>query len=322
MEPIYIKSNVVMFRKANTIYTVNEESGKRPFPIKNVSDIYCLGKVTVRSGAANLLMKEGIPVHFYNKYGAYIGSLMPKEDLISGKVVISQAACHLNASKRLEIARSLVLGIKTAMINSLKYYQRRGKDVGNAVLSVQSVPIDGDTPAELMGHEGMMWKEYYDAHNILCPSFKIQSRTYRPPTDPLNSLISLANSMLYATVLSEIHKTYLHPAISFLHEPLERRYSLALDLADLFKPLVCTRVITRLVNQNIIRADSFEKDIGYRLKPDPLTEFIKAYHNRLSETKKHPTLKRNVSYRYMIRLECYKLAKHFLGDRTYKPIDL
>jgi CRISPR-associated protein Cas1 len=320
MEPIYIKSNLVIFRQGNTIYTMNKEMGKKPFPIKNVSDIYCLGRVTVRSGAADLLMKEGIPVHFYNKYGGYVGSLMPKEDLISGKVVIAQAACHLNKRKRLEVAREIVLGIKASMLNSLKYYQRRGKDVGESIIAVQSVPIDGQTTAELMGQEGMMWKEYYDAHNLLCVSFPMQSRAYRPPTDPMNSLISLANSMLYTTVLSEIQKTYLHPAISFLHEPLERRYSLALDLADLFKPLICTRVITRLVNQKIIREESFDTDVGYRLKEDALAAFIQAYHKRLTETKKHPTLKRNVSHRYMIRLECYKLAKHFLGDKKYRPI--
>ena len=322
IEPIYIKSNLIMFRKGNTIYTMNEDSGKRPFPIKNVSDVYCLGNVTIRSSAAKLLMQENIPVHFYNKYGGYVGSLMPKEDLISGKVVISQANHYSDAKKRLVLARAFVLGIKSSMIRSLKYYQRRGKDISEHIHFIQAVPINGNSPAELMGQEGQMWNEYYDSYNVLCPAFSMERRAYRPPTDPLNSLISLSNSMLYTTVLSEIQKTYLHPAISFLHEPLERRYSLSLDVADIFKPIITTHVILRLVNQGIINKDSFETDIGYRLKEDSLAAFIREYHKRMTETLKHHTLKRNVSYRYLIRLECYKLVKHVLGDKGYKPFGL
>lgn len=322
MEPIYIKSNLVIFREGNTIYTMNEELGKRPFPIKNVSDVYCLGKVTVRSGAANLLMKENIPVHFYNKYGGYTGSLMPKDDLISGKVVIAQASHHIDYQKRIEIAKAFVHGIKASMVKSLKYFKRRGKEIDEQIYAIESAPVNGNSPAELMGNEGRMWIDYYDVYNTLCSPFSFRSRSYRPPTDPLNSLISLANSMLYTTILSEIHKTYLHPAISFLHEPLERRYSLALDLADIFKPLITTTIIIRLVNQGMITEDSFETDIGFRLKEDSLKVFVQEYHKRISETLKHPRLKRNVSYRYLIRLECYKLVKHFLGDRQYTPLNL
>ncbi|MEM4735880.1 MAG: type I-B CRISPR-associated endonuclease Cas1b [Candidatus Thorarchaeota archaeon] len=320
MEPVYIKSNVMMFREGNTIYTMSRETGKRAFPIHNVSDIYCLGKVSVRSGAASLLMEKDIPVHFFNKYGAYVGSLMPKKDLISGKVVLAQAAHHLDSAKRLRVATAILEGIQLAMLKSLKYYLRRGKSVSKHIREIQLVSTEGASVAELMGLEGQMWTEYYRAYNTICVPFSMTSRSYRPPEDPLNSLISLANSMIYATVLSEIHKTYLHPAISFLHEPLERRYSLALDLADMFKPLVATPVIVRLVNQGIITQDSFNTEIGFRLKENALADFLQAYHGRMSETLPHPRLRRKVSYRYMIRLECYRLMKHFLGDRVYSAL--
>ena len=301
---------------------MNRDEGKRAFPIKNVSDVYCLGKVTIRSGAADLLMKEKIPVHFFNKYGGYVGSLMPKDALISGKVVIAQASYYLDCTKRICLAAAIVTGIKESMLRSLGYYLRRQKDVSALIESINDIPVKGKTTAELMAQEGQMWSNYYEAYNILCPSLPIDGRTYRPPRNEMNSLISLANSMLYTTVLSEIQKTYLHPAISFLHEPLERRYSLALDLADIFKPLISTRVITRLVNQRIISKSSFTHDLGFRLKDDALASFIQEYHKRIGDTIKHPTLKRNVSYRYLIRLECYKLAKQFLGDRKYTPFGI
>lgn len=322
MEPIYIKSNAVMIRQGNTLYIANAEIGKQPFPIKNVSDIYCLGKVTIRSGAADLLMKEGIPVHFLNKYGGYVGTLMPKDDLISGKVIIAQASHHIDYRKRMVVAKKMLQAVRDAMIRSLKYYKRKGKDVARHIDAVSSVDIVGSTISELMGAEGQAWIAYYESYNTLNRVFPFTGRQYHPPTDPLNSLISLANSLLYATVVSEIRRTYLHPAISFVHEPLERRFSLALDLADIFKPLITTRVVLRLINTKQISPDDFDTSIGFRLSDSALEKFITAYNSRITETIRHPTLKRRTSYRYLIRLECYKLVKHFLGDKEYQPLTI
>ncbi len=102
-----------------------------------------------------------------------------------------------------------------------------------------------------MGVESTLWKEFYGLFASLLKHFEFRERNRNPPRDEVNALISLGNSVLYTVALSEIRKTYLHPpAISFLHEPpLERRYSLSLDLADVFKPVTVFRVILRLVNR-------------------------------------------------------------------------
>ncbi len=320
MEPIYIKSNAILLRQGNTLYIANAEIGKQPFPIKNISDIFCLGRVTIRSGAAHLLMHEGIPVHFLTKHGNYVGSLMPKGDLVSGRVVIAQAKHHIDSDKRIVVAKRIVEGVKRAMIRSLNHFKRAGKDVERHIRDVQSVDIDASSIPELMGCEGQAWIAYYEAYNSLNKVFPFVGRQYRPPTDPLNSLISLGNSLLYALVLSEIRRTYLHPAISFVHEPLERRYSLALDIADIFKPLITTRVVLRVINKHKLSYDDFDTSVGYRLSDSALDTFISVFNSRISDTIRHPVLKRRTSYRYLIRLECYKLVKHFLGDKEYHPL--
>ncbi len=321
MEPIYINSNLVMYRDMNTLYVINEEGGKRAFPIKNVSDIYCLGKVSLKSGAIHLLMNENIPVHFFNMYGGYVGSLMPKDDLISGKVIIAQSSHHIDPIKRMIVARKFVYGTKKSMLKSLRHYKYKGKDVSEFIRKIESVEIKGKTPLDLMGVEGQLWIIYYEAFNKLSAYLKMNNRVYHPPNSELNALISFGNSLLYATVLSELYKTYLHPAISFVHEPLERRYSLCLDIADLFKPLIITRVILNLVNLKKITSRDFNKDLGYYLKEKARIKFIEEYHNMLNTTIRHKQLKRNVSYRYLIRLEAYRLVKHFINDKVYEPLE-
>ena len=88
----------------------------------------------------------------------------------------------------------------------------------------------------------------------------------------------------------------------------------------IFKPLIVDRLIFSLVNGKIIQRDDFEKDFnGILLKESGKRKFVKAFNERLEKTVKHKDLGRNVSYQRLIRLECYKLIKHFLGAGKYSP---
>jgi len=148
----------------------------------------------------------------------------------------------------------------------------------------------------------------------------MEGRSRRPPENMVNALISFGNSLLYSTVLSEIYHTQLNPTISYLHEPFERRYSLALDLSEIFKPILVDRLIFYLVNKRMLKEEDFEQDINYcLLNGQGRKTFLKEYDERLKKTIKHRELNRKVSYRRLIRLEAYKLIKHLLGSKEYKP---
>lgn len=126
--------------------------------------------------------------------------------------------------------------------------------------------------------------------------------------------------LCYTLCLSQIYHTQLNPTISFLHEPGYRRYSLALDLAEIFKPLLVDRLIFRLLNKKEIQAKDFDHQLNSCvLKESGRKIFVKAWEEKITETFKHPVLKRNVSYKHLIKLECYKLSKHILGIEEYKP---
>jgi len=317
-DSIYITKEGVIYRKDNTIVFQNEEQ-KHTLPIEAVKDIYCIGKVTIRSGAAYQLMEKSIPVHFFGKYGHYRGTLQPKQDLISGEVIVKQVQHYTDYIKRIKVAKEMFKGIKHNILWVLKYYKSK-RDIEDVIEKIEHVNIQEEILKinTLRSLEGQIWELFYQAADTICPSWGFRKRTRRPPLDEGNALISYGNSVLYGKTISEIFKTYLHPAISFIHEPSERRYSLALDLADIFKPVIVFRTVFRLINQKIISKKDFEKEVGVQISEKGKKVFITELEKTFTTTVRHPNLKRNTSYQFLIRLEGLKIMKHVLGDKKYE----
>lgn len=318
--PLYITSNGILSRKDNSLMFINKET-KKQIPLHAINEINCHGKVSLKSGASSLLMKEGIVVNFFNKYGFYEGSLYPKISLNSGLVIVKQSEHYLDKSKREYIATQFVEGIKFNILKTLKYYSKKGKELDYFIKNIEKEDIGGEI-SQIMSSEGRIWNNFYQSFNKILRKFDFIKREIRPPTDEINSLISFGNSLLYTTVLSELYQTYLNPSVSYLHEPSERRFSLALDLADIFKPIIVDRTIFKLVNTNMINKKDFRDDAGVLLNEKGKQKFISEYQKKLETTIKHPTLGKKVSYRYLIRLEGYKLIKHILGDQKYESFKM
>ena len=175
--------------------------------------------------------------------------------------------------------------------------------------------------SKLMGFEGNARQVYYNSFGHIIDSFSWNGRQKRPPTDELNALISFGNSLCYTICLDAIYNSQLNPTISYLHEPGFRRFSLALDIAEIFKPLLVDRLIFRMCNKREIRKEHFDYiDTACFLSPKGRKVFVKAWEERLQQSIQHRQLNRKVSYRHLLRLDCYKLAKHLIGMETdFKP---
>lgn len=318
--PLYITSNGILSRKDNTLFFNNEE-GKKQIPVHAISEINCFGKVSLKSGASSFLMKEGIVVNFFNYYGFYEGSLYPKIKLNSGLIVVKQSQHYLDDEKRKYLAKEFVEGIKYNILKTMKYYAKKGKDINEFIENIEKEEINGDI-SQIMSSEGRIWNNFYQSFNEILRKFPFKKRVIRPPNDEINSLLSFGNSLLYATVLSELYQTYLHPSVSFLHEPSERRFSLSLDLADIFKPIIVDRTIFTLVNNNMLSKKHFSYDVGCLLNEKGKQIFLSEYQKKLETTITHQTLNKKVSYKYLIRLEGYKLIKHFLNDKKYESFKM
>lgn len=287
-------------RKDNTLkFTPRDEEGNeekpRFLPVENVGELYCFGALDANSALYNFLGKEQIPVHFFDYYENYSGSFMPKEALISGKMLISQVKFQQSKKKRMVLAQRILEGAAFNMIKNLKYYNSRGKDLEPIIKIIETLAEKIATTTaidELMGVEGNIRKNYYEAFELIINDFSMEGRSYRPPKNEVNALISFGNMMCYSQCLRAIHQTQLNPAISFLHEPGERRFSLSLDLAEVFKPLLVDRVIFKVMNKKMIQTNDFEANLNrVLLKPNAKKTFVQAFEERLQETINHHILK-------------------------------
>lgn len=317
-----------MSRKDNTLkFTPFDENGvegaPKYIPVEGVSDLYCFGALDANSALYNFLGKEKIAVHFFDYYEHYTGSFMPKDYLLAGKMQIAQMKHYTNKGKRLLIAQKLVEGAAFNIVKNLRYYQSRGKEVSGIIEAIEAYATRiyfMDDIDVLMGLEGNIRQVYYEAFDVILNDFAMNGRSKQPPKNEVNALVSFGNMMCYSVCLGQLYHTQLNPTISFLHEPGYRRYSLALDLAEIFKPILVDRVIFKVLNKKEIQAKDFDLQVNsVMLKDGARKTFVRAFEERLNETIKHRSLNRNVSYKHLVKLECYKLTKHLLNMEEYKP---
>lgn len=322
-------------RKDNTLkFTPVTENGDgmecagspRYLPVEDINEFYVFGSLRANSALFNFLGQKDIAVHFFDYYENYTGSFMPRDSLLSGRMLLAQTSSYQNKKKRLVIAQKFIESAAYNIIKNLQYYNRRGKDMEDVITIIKGYAsrlLDTTSVEELMGVEGMIRQTYYAAFNLILNDFEMGVRTKQPPENEVNALISFGNMMCYTLCLRAIHQTQLNPTISFLHTPGERRYSLALDIAEVFKPVIIDRVIFKVLNKKEIQEKHFDKKLNKCLLNESGKKiFVKAIEDKLVETFKHRTLNRNVSFRHLMKLECYKLSKHLLGIEEYKPFKM
>jgi len=319
-------------RNENTLqFTPVDENGQeqkpRYLPVEGVEDLYVFGSLDANSSLYNFLGKNEIGVHFFDYYENYTGSFMPRDSLLAGKVLIAQVSFYKEKKKRIELAQQFIEGASFNILKNLRYYNNRGKDIASYIEVIESfrenIQSTGNID-ELMGLEGNIRNVYYETFDhIINEDFQMQGRSKRPPKNELNALISFGNMMCYSQCLRAIHQTQLNPTISYLHEPGERRYSLALDIAEIFKPLLVDRTIFRVLNKKEIQPGDFDKKMNnIKLKDGGRKKFVQAFEDRLAEVIQHRGLKRKVSYKHLIKLECYKLVKHIMKIEDYEPFKI
>lgn len=322
-QSFYVYNNGDLRRKDNTLQFITSEGEKRDIPIERIDDIYVMSEMTFNTAFINYISQYGIPVHFFNYYHFYTGSFYPKEKLLAGQLLVKQVEHYTDYDKRMTIARKIIEAAADNIYRNLRYYNGRGKDVSGYMAEVddlrEKIP-DTRTIEELMGIEGNIRKQYYAAWNIIVDQeIHFDKRVMHPPDNMINSLISFVNSLIYAKVLSEIYRTQLNPTISYLHEPGVRRYSLCLDIAEIFKPLIGDRLIFALLNRRQITEESFTIDLNFlHLTKEASALIVRELEERLKKTISHKELGKQVSYQYLIRLEAYKLIKHLIGEKEYE----
>lgn len=316
----YIFKEGKIRRSQNTVFIESSEN-KKPLPVNDIDQIFVFSELSLNTSFLNFLSQNKIVIHFFNFYGLYIGSFIPRETNISGDLVVKQVEHYLDKEKRVLLAKKFVEGACHNMKRNFEKREGFEEEIKKMEELIERIPKCSKIE-EIMSLEAHFRKLYYDCIEKHT-GWEFNKRSIRPPQNPLNAMISFGNSLVYAQILKEIYQTPLNPAISFLHEPFERRYSLALDIAEIFKPILSDRLIFKLINLNIIRQEHFEESLNFSyLKEEGRKIFVEHFDNLLDQTVFHRKLKRNVRYKTLIKLELYKLIRHLLGEKVYSPLKI
>jgi len=313
-------------RKEGTLRIDTLEGETKYLPVESVDSLYLHGQIDFNTRALGLLNDRGVPLHIFGWNDYYRGSYLPKREQVSGNTVVDQVRAYDDFDRRLMIARDIISASIHNMRTNLVYYNGRDHNFSSAVerLEDQKGRVDEtDDINELRGVEATARKCYYRCFDsILRDPFELTKREYNPPTNEANALISFLNSMVYTTCVSAIRKTALDPTVGYVHEPSERRFTLSLDVADIFKPILADRVLFRLVNRQQINLDDFEDDLeGCLLSEDGRLTVLEAYEETLDRTVEHPRLERHVSYKTLVQTDVYSLKKHILTGEPYRPTE-
>jgi len=323
----YIFSMGELKRKDNSI-VFKSAKGNVYLPIEDTKELYCMNEVTVNTKFLDFIAKAGITVHFFNYHSNYSGSFYPKEQLISGDLTIRQSMAYID--KRLEIAKAIVQGIANNIHEVLYHYYRHDKKELKPLLDWLKKDVSVFLEKEvhikqILFIEGQIWNRFYDGFQHFLPKdFILNKRVKRPPDNPMNALISFGNTLLYTKTISAIYHTHLNQSISFLHSPRSGRFSLSLDMCEVFKPIIVFRTIFDVVNNRKLQVEKhFDKSVNYALLNEMGKKvFIEAFETRLNEPFLHPKLKRKTTYKSAIKYDAYKLVKFLLEEKEFIPFNL
>ncbi|QTH48647.1 MULTISPECIES: CRISPR-associated endonuclease Cas1 [Streptococcus] len=322
----YIIENGILNKKDYSLLFENEEH-KHHLPIEVVEQINIYSEVVISPQTLHLLYDKKIPLVLHNQFGDIQSYFIPESMRSSAPILLAQSQLYLSEEKRVTVAKQFELAHLHNMRANCRYYLKKFRSNGilrnleqeltngmNAVRTTKSVD-------DLMLLEARAKQQYYQLYNEVLnqEQFCFTKRTKRPPRDALNALISFCNTVLYSQVLRLIWKSRLDPKIAVLHASNNRPYSLHLDFADYFKPIIVDRVILSLINRHQIHMPQhfeYKEDGAVWLnsagKRIVLEALESKFHTRL--VLKHTTY----TYHQLIQRDVQLFKKFILGDRDVK----
>lgn len=322
----YVFSKGQLSRKDNTIYFQTED-GANYVPIENTAELFIFGPVEFNKNFIEILAHKNILLSYYNHYGNYLGTFYPRENNNSGTTLLCQAEAYLDEEKRIYIAKKFIFGAAENIKKILSYYIFRGK----VKLQAKVEKIDSYLQVlnsqfaynEILSTEAAIQKTFFSSLNTILSNkdFKFTRRSKQPPEDKINCLISFVNTMIYNYVLNRIYQTRLDPRIGYLHTTNDRDFSLNLDIAEIFKPVIGYRVIINLIKRKSIKESDFNIKPGkVYLNTEGKKKVLLALDQKLNSSLSSKRLGRKVSYSELILMETRKIESFVRYGEDYNPL--
>lgn len=180
--------------------------------------------------------------------------------------------------------------------------------------------------AELLGIEGNAAALWFGAfpqllrEEEIARGFVFEKRNRRPPSDPVNALLSFAYAMLVREFAVTLARVGFDPYRGFYHRPRYGRPALALDLMEPFRPLVADSAVLAAINNGEVGPGHFVRSAGAAaLTPEGRRRFIACFERRLAQEITHPLFGYRVDYRRLFELQARLLARFLAGEIPRYP---
>lgn len=287
----------------------------------DVSQVCLFGNVQVSAQLVAAMLGESIPICWFS-HGGWLHGMAFQPDAKHVELRMRQVAA--SRLGQLDLAREVV---RAKISNSRTLLLRNAADRPESTVSslahlARSATNAGSLPS-LLGIEGAAARLYFESFPLMLrPSdavavqaFRFDRRNRRPPTDPINCLLSYCYSLLVKDVQATLHSIGLDPYIGFYHRPRFGRPALALDLCEEFRPLLADSTVLRLVNNAEVAASDFiVRAGGVALSSAGRRSVLAAYERRLAQEVRHPVFGYTVSYRRVIEVQARLMASFLLGE--------
>lgn len=301
-------------------------------PLIKVDGVVVLGRATVSPAAVIELLERKIALSFLTHTGRYLGRLEPE---LTKNIFVRSAQWKAVAPSEpaSHLVRGFVRGKLKNYRNALLRAQREAPalQLQNAITQLEQAiaPIDSTGAIDsLRGLEGSGSAAYFGSFNSLirAEGFEFTTRNRRPPTDPVNALLSLGYALLRHDVQSAVNLVGFDPYLGYLHTQRYGRPSLALDLMEEFRPLVVDAVVLSGINRRVLSPQDFVKEPvsnAVSLTSEGLRSFLRLYEQKKQSKFKHPVLQTQCTYQEAFEIQARLLAKYLMGETDkYPPLVL
>lgn len=330
LNTLYVTRQESYLHKERETIVIKQGSEKlAQFPALTVGNIFCFGQVSVSPFLMRFCAEQGMGLTFYTEYGRFLARVVGKQ---TGNVLLRREQYRRadNEEQSLEVAR-VIIAAKIANCRSVLLRELRNHGENPAILSAlthlsasRRRTAVTKSLGELMGVEGDAAATYFSVFNELIRSSGVvfSGRIRRPPTDPVNALLSFVYSLITQECASALMGVGLDPYVGFLHRDRPGRVSLALDLLEEFRAAWADRFVLTLLNRRQTQLSDFvvEASGAVRLTDDARKSVLVAYQERKQAEILHPYLQEQVPIGLLPHCQAMLLARYIRGDmKFYTP---
>lgn len=292
---------------------------KESVAAQTVEQVVLMGNPQITGDALIYALELGMPVHYLSSFGKYLGSALPGYSR-NGQLRLAQYEVHCDQVRRLELVKAIVT---TKIHNQHNVLYRYGQKDSPLKQRKQLVK-EQSTLDKVRGIEGLAAREYFACWSaILGNTWTFTGRNRRPPTDPVNSLLSFAYGLLRVQVTAAVHLAGLDPYIGYLHETTRGQPAMVLDLMEEFRPLIADSLVFSVFSHKELKPKDFNESLGaFRLSDTGRKTFLEAFERKMKSELTHPVFGYLCTYRRAVELQARLLSRHLQEGVVYKPLSL